>query len=64
MDSFVTLIPEDNDVSDRETTKVCNKSYKRANTDPSKTVRFSIKRPTSVKSVNSFTTDDEDVNSG
>ena len=65
MDAFVTLIPEDNDVSDRETTvkTILNKTYKRANTDPTKTVRFSIKRPQSVKSGNSITTDDEDINS-
>ena len=66
MDSFVTLIPEDNETSDREATKVKNtsiKTYKRANTDPAKSVRFSIKRPTSVKSGNSFTTDEDDFNS-
>lgn len=64
MDSFVRLIPEDNDCSDTEAIKEARrpasalKSYKRANTNPDKRVSFKLK-PQSRNSVNSITTDEE-----
>ena len=54
-------MPESNDVSEAESTKDDNllKTYKRANTDPQKIVRFSIKRRNTTTSAHSFKTSEE-----